>query len=644
MRSATHATAPTTPPYSPENAGVTDGEIHQLFDARPQNEQKSAGVFRTAFSAISNAYVNAGKFITKILEKIGLRRQEVGIGNPLGKQEGVGKSREEINIEIPIGKPENIRKPSLPLELREAISEFEAQKRAADKDTAQQNFINENDMDAISVFIELEEDKYYFDQYLRLCTFNKIEAGVCLCPANFKEGAQRHAESLIKLVSAREKHANDNQQIFWLPADDRARLVAAQKFLNTHSSSNVDLLPVIPKNSLIQLLSFTEWQRWKKAPLKEEFVPQEPGLNIDAAVEYAKFLLEDHAGKDKAKNNKELSALLKDAAVLINEQDGCRAEFDNAWDYAELMSNIEPEVLAMKKNIQTGLFGSSVIYAEQGRKNLGLQMESFMAWQKWRADSNYLPVESDLSLEAAIQYAKFLTAQSEEKRQIILDSGKSIINDANDLVQNAERYKEGFNDACETANIRNLVNNQARQILENEPVIDKPESAQHGAQFTEPPSAVISTSPEQAKVNEPGVTLAPTSKSIDIPVTQETKTPDAVTGDAVLPPVSTPEVKPQPQSSNALPEPIPKLQDFDPRLQDIGTALLKEFFELYEKEPIHSKSNFAAADKFFSQLPASAADAYLERIYKGESVSLDYLKFMQPADRIVTEYRRRQKL
>ncbi len=630
MKSTTPALASTPPASLPDCENDTNADIQVLFDPRPEDNDQPKSVISAALSAISSAYRSAGQFITTILEKLGLHRSEAV-------------------MDIQIGRPENVSKPSLPADILKGISEIEAEQRKKSKEVAEKNFVQDIGSNAGSAIGDLDEDRSAFDRYVSLCKIKKEAVGTVSCPANFKAGAQRHAENFIKLVAERKDHAKNNQQELWLSTDDQNRYKAAQNFLRTHSDSDNTSLhgdsgvaEPISKNSSLHLLSFNEWRRWKNAPSQKDFVPIQSGLTIDAAVRYAEALIETYAGTDQSKVDTEIAALVRDATELIGSQDFYRAVFDNPLSLDELTQNILPSVKEQNGDRPNGLTETLGMNPGHDAPSLGLQTSSFAAWQEWRHDPNYLPEASNLSIDAAIQYAKILLQQFEGKDQSIVKSEESIFNDASDLIANQAIYRDRFNGACESATIRNAANEQVKKILEAEQADVIAEVVQGDARSIKPGSTSKSVGAETEMAREPSANPAPNPAQRNVPDEQARGTLDAVAADAPQPPVSAPEVKRQPVVSAALPESIPNLQTLDLRLQAQATTLLNQYFKLHAAETKLGNSNFDADGRFFTELSASAAAAYLERMNESKSLSLEDIQRTSAANRIVMEYMRRQ--
>lgn len=627
MHSTTPTLTPTTPASLPGIENEANVDIQILFDTRPEDNHQPKGVISAALSAISSAYRSAGQFITTILEKLGLHRSEAV-------------------MDIQISRPENVRKPPLPADILNEISKIEAEKRSKAKEVAEKNFVQGVGSNTELPIDDLDEDCIAFDQYVRLCKADTKESGTALCPVNFKTGAQRHAENIIKLVSERKQHAQENQKEYWLSVKDQDRLKAAQYFLQTHSDStnttingDLDVAEPMSKNSSVHLLSFNEWRRWKSAPSKENFVPIQSDLRINDAVKYAETLIATYAGKEIAAINKDISELLNDAAELIGRQGEYRAAFDNAWDMAELINNIDPGVREQKGYRPNGLAESLGVNAEHDSQSHGLQASSFAAWQKWQRDSNYLPEESNLTIDAAIQYAKILLEGFKDKDPSIVKSGESIFNDASDLIKNHSRYRVGFNGACETATIRNAANEQAKKILEAEQAA---EVVQGDVPPINPGSISSSVGAKTGIALEPSANPAPSATQRNVSAEQASRALHAVAADAPLPAVSAPDVRRQSVASAALPESIPNLQTLDPSLQAHANTLLKEYFMLHAAQTKRGNSKFDDDGRFFTQLSASAATAYLKRLNESDSLSIEDIQQTPLANRIVTEYLRRQ--
>ncbi len=262
------------------------------------------------------------------------------------------------------------------------------------------------------------------------------------------------------------------------------------------------------------------------------------------------------------------------------------------------------------------------------------QLHSFEAWRnrdkQSQTDLGYDP--SKLTIDAAINYADTLIALHAGTEQARREPLKGRLADAFELLNNEALHRLTFTGNQDLqAMLMDMQEFKSIKVKPDTQKLTKKDDASVAGKAPDPGEAirdvsVLQDAPSDAR---PEATKA-ASTAIDAGVIPE-------------PPVVQPSSVQPPQSSTlAQLNPIPDWSTLDTRLQAQGTTLLNEFFRRYVPQIERGVTDFTVEPQYFSQLAASAASDFLNRVNAPDhQLTLADMSKSTAANRIVREYLRR---
>lgn len=289
------------------------------FDARPADTPRPEGWLDKAIaqiSRISSACDAAARWIH------GIFGSEKGM-----TMDGSGEAE--------VSRPFNVKKLPLPHDM-ELANTREAEKARAQSEAqkARTDFVQGVDKPLAPAPLFVDADAKDFEHYLKLCDMNKSKPGDMACPANFLPGIQRHAKAFIALVDQRQATAKENGSEFILSTADQQKREALAKLLaqsedKQDAAIGKQALKAGPTQAVTtqQLTSFMQWREWRNQGYgKGQPAPQ---IDLDAAIAYAKELLETYKNADK-RSVGGLNDMLDDAESLVENPEMHRILLDSA--------------------------------------------------------------------------------------------------------------------------------------------------------------------------------------------------------------------------------------------------------------------------------------------------------------------------
>ncbi len=329
---------PASPPISglPPLPGDGDEMIKiydaDPFDARPSDPPKSDHLLKRALAAISTAFSDAAGRIRHLFSR----------------------ETESVNPLISISRPRNwVRKP-LPDDLQQGLDQHHAERAAR---VSAETFVKAPDPETDASDLLAGPDRNAFDSYLALCAANDKAPGQLACPQNFREGALRHAQSLLDLTEQRKQRATDEGREFTLLPSQQQRLKAAATLLTqprqvasaeratdatdaanaanaTKAAKALEAGPVAT-HTAFQYQCFEAWREWRDDT--DQPMPM-ADFSISAATAYAQVLVEKH-GQGTSVADPQLHQLLADANSLIDRS----LEYQIFLDLLDLRKPVAPE-------------------------------------------------------------------------------------------------------------------------------------------------------------------------------------------------------------------------------------------------------------------------------------------------------------